>query len=84
MLLATWNVREFDSAKYGRRADELLLYMAEIIDCFDVVAGQVVWEDLSALDRLTNFLGSWWRYLVTGVTEGRRGNLERTATSRTR
>ena len=83
LLLATWNVREFDSAKYGERGQEPLLYIAEIIGRFDLVAVQEVWEDLSALDRLTDFLGGWWRYLVTGVTEGRRGDLERTPTSRT-
>jgi hypothetical protein len=79
LLLATWNVRAFDSVKYGERPDQSLLYMTEIIDRFDVVAVQEVWEDLSALERLTDFLGSWWRYLVTDVTEGRRGNRERTA-----
>ena len=79
LLLATWNVREFDSTKYGRRADESLLYIAEVVDRFDLVAVQEVWEDLSALEGLTDFLGGWWRYLVTDVTEGRRGNRERTA-----
>ena len=79
LLLATWNIREFDSTKYGRRADESLLYIAEVVDRFDLVAVQEVWEDLSALEGLTDFLGGWWRYLVTDVTEGRRGNRERTA-----
>ncbi len=58
LLLATWNVREFDSAKYGERGQEPLLYIAEIIGRFDLVAVQEVWEDLSALDRLTDFLGA--------------------------
>jgi endonuclease/exonuclease/phosphatase family metal-dependent hydrolase len=79
LLLATWNIREFDSEKYGKRTDEPLLYMAEIIDHFDLVAVQEVREDLSALDKLLGLLGGWWRPLVTDVTEGARGNRERTA-----
>jgi hypothetical protein len=38
LVLATWNTREFDSATYGARKDELLYYIAEIIDYFDLVA----------------------------------------------
>ena len=37
LLLATWNIREFESAKYGTRQREALYYIAEIIDHFDIV-----------------------------------------------
>lgn len=79
LLLATWNIREFDSTKYGKRKDEPIYYMAEIIDRFDVVAVQEVRDDLTALERLMDVLGGWWRYLLTDVTEGTVGNRERMA-----
>ena len=79
LLLATWNIREFDSATYGDRRDEPLLYIAEIIDHFDLVAVQEVRDNLKALERLMDLLGSWWKYLLTDVTEGRPGNRERMA-----
>lgn len=79
LLLATWNIREFESGKYGPRGREPLYYIAEIIDHFDVVAVQEVRDDLSSLERVMNILGSWWDYLLTDVTEGRQGNSERMA-----
>ena len=79
LLLATWNLREFDSPSYGDRRDEPLYYIAEIIDHFDLVAIQEVRDNLAALERLMGFLGSWWKYLLTDVTEGTPGNRERMA-----
>jgi endonuclease/exonuclease/phosphatase family metal-dependent hydrolase len=79
LLLATWNIREFDSPTYGDRRDEPLYYIAEIIDSFDLVAIQEVRDNLEALERLMDLLGSWWKYLLTDVTEGRPGNRERMA-----
>jgi hypothetical protein len=79
LLLATWNIREFDSAKFGERIDESLYFIAEIIDHFDLVAIQEVREDLKALKRLQTLLGGWWKYLVTDITIGRSGNGERLA-----
>jgi endonuclease/exonuclease/phosphatase family metal-dependent hydrolase len=77
LVLATWNIREFDSSKYGWRTNESLLYIAETISCFDLVAVQEVREDLFALGKLINHLGKWWRYVMTDVTEGIKGNRER-------
>lgn len=79
LLLATWNIREFDSAKYGPRCPECYYYIAEIIDHFDLVAVQEVREDLAALRKLLSILGGWWKYVVTDVTEGTSGNGERLA-----
>lgn len=79
LLLATWNIREFDSESYGARSREPLLYMAEIISRFDLVAVQEVREDLEALNRLRHYLGRWWEYVLTDITEGRPGNRERMA-----
>jgi Endonuclease/Exonuclease/phosphatase family len=79
LLIATWNIREFDSGKGGKRLDESIYYMAEIIDCFDLVAVQEVREDLFALERLLGALGKHWEYICTDVTLGTRGNGERMA-----
>jgi endonuclease/exonuclease/phosphatase family metal-dependent hydrolase len=78
-LIATWNIREFDSSKGGKRGIEPLLYIAQIISAFDVVAVQEVREDLGPLNRLLRYLGDWWHVLVTDVTRGKSGNFERLA-----
>jgi hypothetical protein len=79
LLLATWNIREFDSEKYGARDSEPLHYIAEILSRFDLVAVQEVREDLWALDEVQKMLGGWWKYIVTDVTAGASGNGERMA-----
>ena len=79
LLLATWNIREFDSGKYGERMKESFYYIAEIISHFDLVAVQEVREDLWALDEVQKILGGWWKYIVTDVTYGTSGNGERMA-----
>lgn len=79
LLIATWNLREFDSASYGFRTDESIQYIAEIVSRFDVVAVQEVRKSLGGLDRLMRVLGSYWSYLVSDVTEGAKGNRERLA-----
>lgn len=79
LLLATWNIREFGTKKYGGRSEEAYYYIAEIISKFDLVAIQEVREDLSALKRLLSILGGHWKYIFTDVTEGSRGNGERLA-----
>jgi endonuclease/exonuclease/phosphatase family metal-dependent hydrolase len=79
LVLASWNIREFDSSAYGAREDEPLYYIAEIIDHFDLVAVQEVRDDLAALERLMDLLGWWWKYLLTDVTVGEPGNQERMA-----
>jgi endonuclease/exonuclease/phosphatase family metal-dependent hydrolase len=81
LLLATWNLRDFDSNKFGHgpRQEESFYYIAEIISAFDLVALQEINEDLSALKRVMRILGRNWDYIVTDVTEGRSGNQERMA-----
>lgn len=80
-LLATWNIREFDSngKKLGPRLEECFYYMAEIISCFDLVAIQEVKDDLAPLKKLKGILGPNWDFMVTDITEGRSGNDERIA-----
>jgi hypothetical protein len=80
VLLATWNIREFGAdAKFGTRLDESLLYIAEIVSHFDLVAIQEVNQNLGSLQELMRLLGGWWDYLVTDVTLGTSGNSERIA-----
>ena len=79
LLLATWNIREFGGTKYGGRKKESLFYIAEIISRFDLVAVQEVRSDLTALKKLMEILGGWWKFVVTDVTAGSRGNSERMA-----
>jgi endonuclease/exonuclease/phosphatase family metal-dependent hydrolase len=80
LRLATWNIMHFgDGGAYSRTA-ESLLYIAEIIDHFDLVAIQEINEDLTALDTLFRYhLGGDWDYIVTDTTGGSKGNSERLA-----
>jgi endonuclease/exonuclease/phosphatase family metal-dependent hydrolase len=81
LLLATWNIRDFDSNKFGHgpRIPESLYYIAEIISAFDLVAVQEVSRDLRALRKVVDILGPDWTYFVNDVTDGSAGNNERTA-----
>ncbi len=77
LRLATWNIREFDSGKFGSRLDESYYYIAEIMANFDLIAVQEVNDDLYALERVMGLLGSEWKYIATDVTQGSAGNNER-------
>ncbi len=79
LLLATWNIRDFDKPTFGRRRDEPIYYIAEIISHFDLVAVQEVYKDLEGLERVMEVLGSRWKYLITDETRGAQGNDERMA-----
>ena len=59
LLLATWNIRDFDSNKFrfGPRLPETFYYIAEIMSCFDLVAVQEVNRDLSALEKVNKKIG---------------------------
>ncbi|MBN8602944.1 MAG: endonuclease/exonuclease/phosphatase family protein [Planctomycetes bacterium] len=79
LLLATWNLRDFGSNKFGHgnRLPESMYYIAEIISAFDLVAVQEVNEDMTSWERIMELLGPSWRYIATDVTEGASGNGER-------
>ncbi|MCG8468052.1 MAG: endonuclease/exonuclease/phosphatase family protein, partial [Gemmatimonadetes bacterium] len=81
LLLATWNLRDFDSNKFGHgpRLPESFHYMAEIIAAFDIVALQEINRSLRGLERVMKLLGPRWQYIITDVTEGPSGNGERMA-----
>jgi len=80
-LLASWNLRDFDSDKFkhGKRLDESYLYIAEIMSAFDLIAVQEVNRDLSGIKRLVRTLGPNWAWMASDTTEGRSGNQERLA-----
>lgn len=65
LRIATWNLREFDSGRYGYRLPEAIFYIAEVISAFDIVALQEVRGDLYALNRLLRVLGSNWKAIMT-------------------
>ncbi|WP_298244058.1 endonuclease/exonuclease/phosphatase family protein [uncultured Bradyrhizobium sp.] len=79
LLLATWNLRDFDSNKFGFgfRLRESFYYIAEMISAFDLVAVQEVNRDLSGLRKVMRILGREWDYIATDATEGPGGNAER-------
>lgn len=79
MLLATWNIREFEanSGKGGPRLEESYYYIAELIDHFDLVAVQEVRHDLSAIRRVMGLLGHHWDFFVTDTNKESPGNDER-------
>ncbi|MCA9123552.1 MAG: endonuclease/exonuclease/phosphatase family protein [Planctomycetaceae bacterium] len=77
LLLATWNIRDFDKPAYGERSDEAIYYIAEIISRFDIVAVQEVYKDLKGLNRVLKVLGGYWKYIITDMAGDGRGNKER-------
>lgn len=77
LLIATWNIREFDSNSYGRRSQEAIYYITEIIDHFDLVAIQEINENLEAVYRVRQILGAHWNIIYSDVTAGNSGNQER-------
>ncbi len=81
LLLATFNIREFDSnnKKNGPRTIESIYYLAEIIAAFDIIALQEISQDLTGLKKVIRILGSDYNYFLTDITEGRAGNGERMA-----
>lgn len=81
LLLATWNIRDFDSNKfgYGLRKNESFHYIAEILNAFDLIAVQEINRDFKPFSRLMRLLGPNYDYIITDTTEGKSGNLERIA-----
>lgn len=80
LRLATWNLMHFGDGGAYTRTTESMLYIAEIIDHFDLVAVQEVNEDLTQLEDLVkSYLGAGWDYIVTDMVEGTAGNYERLA-----
>ena len=60
LLLATWNLKEFEGGKNDKRTAESYWYIAEIISHFDLIAIQEVGGHLGALNKLQALLGHTW------------------------
>lgn len=81
LLIATWNLREFDSNRlgHGPRLRESFYYIAEIISTFDLVALQEVSRNLDALEALLTILGPEWDYITTDAVSDGSGSEDRIA-----
>ena len=88
LLIGSWNIRSFgtvleswrDNPDKPKRNLRSLLYIAEIIKRFDVIAIQEVKGDTTGIRLLLNeFLGSDWGLIVSDVSAGSKGNNERLA-----
>lgn len=85
LLVATWNLRAFsrvfdshdENPRSPKRNLRAIAIIAEIISRFDVIAIQEIKRDLDALRTLLAFLGPDWDFIVSDVTEGDPGNVER-------
>src|SRR6056297_3386884 len=87
-ILGTWNIRSLggyhndwgENPGSPKRNLRGLALIAEVIRRFDVVAIQEVKRDTSALRLLTEqFLGPHWCVMMSDVTAGDAGNVERSA-----
>jgi len=88
VMIATWNIRAFGdfTDKWNANKDDSpkrdlqsIIYIAEIISRFDVVAVQEVKANIKALETMMEFLGDHWSFILTDVTKGASGNGERIA-----
>ncbi len=88
VMIATWNIRAFGdftdkwNAVKGdspKRDKQSIVYIAEIISRFDVVAVQEVKANIGALETMIEYLGAHWSFILTDVTKGASGNGERMA-----
>ncbi|HEU4599743.1 MAG TPA: hypothetical protein VFS26_08350, partial [Solirubrobacterales bacterium] len=77
LLLATWNLRDFDKGNrkgYGERSPEAFFYIAEVLSRFDFVAVQEINEIEEWKQKVMKILGPSWDWIATDVTEGSGGN----------
>ena len=74
--IATWNIREF--GKSARRK-ESLHFIAEILNCFDLISIVEVRRNLSQLRKVMDILGPYWKVVYSDYTPDYGGNWERVA-----
>jgi exonuclease III len=88
ILIATWNIRAFgdftpkwnsDKGDSPKRDIQSIIFIAEIISRFDVVAVQEVKANIRALKEVMKYLGNHWSFILTDITKGASGNGERIA-----
>lgn len=76
LILGTWNIRHFGAQPRTADAKRLI---AEIINCFDVIALTEVKDDLSDLRDVLAILGPYWHVVYSDYDADGAGNLERIA-----
>src|SRR3972149_4685649 len=74
--IATWNIREIGRR---RRSEAAIHYILEILGEFDLVSIVELRDDLTALGRLLNILGPYWRAVYSDMIPDAGGNRERLA-----
>ena len=77
LLIASWNIKEFGHTT--QRLPESYFYIAEIITRFDLVAIQEVKSTLNDFKKIMRLLGSDYEYVLNDITNGNKGNSERSA-----
>ncbi|GGA71694.1 hypothetical protein GCM10011369_11860 [Neiella marina] len=74
--VATWNIRNFGKAK---RYDDGILFIAQILYQFDLIAITEVRDDLTDFKRVLQLLGPQWKFVISDWQPDRGGNQERIA-----
>ncbi len=77
LIVGSWNIKEFGHTK--QRLPEAYFYIAEILNRYDLVAIQEIKSHLTDLNIVMRLLGRDWAYMVNDITEGYKGNSERSA-----
>ncbi len=77
IIIGSWNIKEFGHTT--QRLPEAYFYIAEILNRFDLVAIQEIKSQLHDLNIIMRMLGKDWAYMVNDITEGSKGNSERSA-----
>jgi endonuclease/exonuclease/phosphatase family metal-dependent hydrolase len=76
LLIATWNVRELGKHP---RLDASLHYLAEVIGTFDLVCLVEVRDDVNDLAKVLQYLGPYWKVVLSDYVMDHGGNRERVA-----
>ncbi len=74
--IATWNIRDFGKKP---RSDDAIVFIAQILYQFDIVAIVELRDDLGDFMRVLKRLGPNWRFVVSDWQGDYGGNWERTA-----
>ena len=72
--IATWNIREFGRKQRRKQSIHLI---AEIMNCFDIIAITELRDKLGDLERVMDILGPYWKVVFSDFNTDRRGNRER-------
>ena len=74
--VATWNIRDFGKTS---RSDDAILFIAQILFQFDLIAITELRDDLSDFKRVLDRLGPHWKFVMSDWQNDWGGNWERTA-----